>query len=104
MCKIDIINENIAINTIDAFQGEEAEIVVYCTTRSTKKTDYFSDLARLNVAFSRAKNDLLIIGSLKYFKSYGEEHILNRIANYIEVNGDIIFSGTKRSRERSFSN
>lgn len=88
--KVDIINENIAINTIDAFQGEEAEIVVYCTTRSTKKTDYFSDLARLNVAFSRAKNDLLIIGSLKYFKSYGEEHILNRIANYIEVNGDII--------------
>lgn len=87
---INIFKENIAVNTIDAFQGEEAEIVLYCTTRSKKRTNYFSDLARLNVAFSRSKNDLLIIGSLNYFRSYGNDHILKKIADYISVNGDII--------------
>lgn len=89
---VDVVKENIAVNTIDAFQGEEAEIVIYCTTRAKKRTEYFSDLARLNVAFSRAKNELLIIGSLKYFKSYGCDHILNKIAEYIIENGDVISS------------
>lgn len=87
---MNISDENIAVNTIDAFQGEEAEIVLYCTTRAIKQTKYFSDLARLNVAFSRAKNDMLIIGSIKYFKSYGKEHILNKIADYIKDYGEVI--------------
>lgn len=78
------------MNTIDAYQGDEAEIVIYCTTRSRKPTNYFSDLARLNVAFSRVMNDLLVIGSLDYFKKYGSDHILNKIANYIIENGNII--------------
>lgn len=78
------------VNTIDAFQGDEAEIVLYCTTRAIKRTRYFSDVARLNVALSRAKNDLLIIGSLKYLKSYGSSHILYNIADYIEKKGEVI--------------
>ncbi len=86
----NLSNDNIAVNTIDAYQGDEAEIVIYCTTRSRKPTNYFSDLARLNVAFSRVMNDLLVIGSLDYFKRYGSEHILNKIANYIIENGNII--------------
>lgn len=80
---------NISVNTIDAYQGDEAEIVIYCMTRAKKRTLYFSDEARLNVALSRVKNDLLIIGSLKYLKSYGKTHIVNKLASYIEQNGDI---------------
>lgn len=88
--QINISELNIAVNTIDAYQGDEAEIVIYCMTRSKRKTLYFSDEARLNVALSRVKNDLLIIGSMKYLKSYGENHIVNKIANYIERNGEIL--------------
>lgn len=84
--------KNIEINTIDAFQGDECEIVIYCTTRSVKTTQYFSYASRLNVAFSRAKNELIIIGSLKYFERYGKEHILYKIAEYIKKNGKIIDS------------
>lgn len=82
--------KNVEINTIDAFQGDECEIVIYCTTRSMKPTQYFSYASRLNVAFSRAKNELIIIGSLKYFKRYGKDHILYKIAEYIKENGQII--------------
>lgn len=87
---INIFENNIAVNTIDAFQGDEAEIVLYCTTRSKRPTKYFSDLARLNVAFSRAKNELIIIGSLDYFDKYGEDHILHKISDYIRKEGNII--------------
>ncbi len=81
--------QNVVINTIDAFQGDEAEIVIYCTTRAVRQTNFFSDIARLNVAFSRTKSDLLIIGSRDYFRGYGEESVLYQISNYIQENGRI---------------
>lgn len=80
----------IDINTIDAFQGDEEEIVIYCTTRSRQKTNYFSYDSRLNVALSRAKNELIIIGSKRYFYSYGEGSNLYNIAEAIERYGNII--------------
>lgn len=80
---------SIKIDTVDAFQGDEAEIVLLCTTRTRKKTSFFSDERRLNVALSRAKNQLLIFGSLNYFHSYGEGHVLGKIAAYAEENGII---------------
>ncbi|KGP89882.1 hypothetical protein N780_09565 [Pontibacillus chungwhensis BH030062] len=79
----------VAINTIDAFQGDEAELVLYCTTRAERKTKFFSDYARLNVALSRTKSDLLIIGSRDYFKTYGEDSMLYQISSYIEEYGDM---------------
>lgn len=71
------------VNTIDAFQGDEEEIVIYCTTRSQKTTLYFSDNARLNVAFSRAKNTLIFLGSSDYLKKYPEDHILYKVSDYL---------------------
>lgn len=79
----------LAVNTVDAFQGDEAEIVIYCMTRAHRKTAFFSKNARINVALSRTKNDLLIIGSLSYMKSYGEDSPLHRIASYTEAKGHV---------------
>lgn len=89
--KLDAISSphSIEIDTVDAFQGAEAEIVLFCTTRTSKKTSFFSDERRMNVALSRAKNQLLIFGSLNYFHSYGEGHVLGKIAAYAEENGII---------------
>ena len=72
-------DKNVWVNTIDAFQGDEEDIIIYCTTRSQKKTRYFSDNARLNVAFSRAKNTLIFLGSSNYLKKYPMNHILHKI-------------------------
>ena len=82
-------NANIRINTIDAFQGDEAEIVIYCTTRARRKTRYFSDYKRINVALSRAKNELIILGSYKYFNSYNKEQsVLPELAVFIDKRGN----------------
>ncbi len=83
-------DKSVWINTIDAFQGDEEEVVIYCTTRSQKKTLYFSDNARLNVAFSRAKNTLIFLGSSNYLKKYPDDHILHKVSNYLANNACII--------------
>lgn len=90
----DTSSLNIAYNTVDAFQGDEAEIVIFCTTRSQTPTSFFSDDARINVALSRCKNELLIIGSRKYFKKFGEDTKLSKICDYIEQNGTIFSEDT----------
>lgn len=88
---IDLSINNIDVNTVDAFQGDEAEIVIFCTTRAVKPTNYFSDYRRINVALSRAKNELIIIGSQRYFYKFKQkDSILPQIADYIRTNGQII--------------
>lgn len=84
------IDNKVYVNTIDAFQGDEADIVIYCMTRAKKMTKYFSDSARLNVAFSRTRNMLFIIGSIAYLKQYGTEHPLYYIADYLAEKGRIL--------------
>lgn len=82
--------KNIVVNTIDAFQGDEADVVIYCTTRAVIPTNYFSDAARLNVAFSRARNLLIIIGALKYFRRYKSGHLMQTVADYLESRGRVV--------------
>lgn len=83
-------DKSVWINTIDAFQGDEEDIVIYCTTRAKKETSYFSDPARLNVAFSRTKNTLIFLGSSDYLQKYPVEHILHKISNYLAHRACII--------------
>ncbi|MGE8005178.1 AAA domain-containing protein [Lysinibacillus sp. NPDC093216] len=55
---------NVEINTVDAFQGRETDIIFYSIVRSNDKgkIGFLSDARRLNVALSRAKELLIIVG------------------------------------------
>ncbi len=57
---------NIEIATIDAFQGRDCDIVLYSTVRSNKelRLGFLKDWRRLNVALSRAKQLLIIVGDI----------------------------------------
>lgn len=81
--------KNVVIDTIDSFQGDEADIVIFSTTRSRIRTNFFSTDERINVAFSRAKKNLVIVGSIKYFEKYGKDSKMYKIAEYIKENGEI---------------
>ncbi|NIG53879.1 AAA domain-containing protein [Chitinophaga sp. Cy-1792] len=54
----------ITINTIDSFQGQERDIVYISMTRSNteSKIGFLSDIRRMNVAMTRARKKLVIIG------------------------------------------
>lgn len=79
----------IHVCTVDDFQGNEEEIIIFCMT-NTKKNNYFSDERRLNVAFSRSKNTLLIIGSSKTMDEYNDSEKIKQAFDYINKNGLII--------------
>lgn len=56
---------DVDVKTVDGFQGKEKEIIVISTVRSNKwgNIGFLSDLRRLNVAITRAKKKLIIIGN-----------------------------------------
>jgi len=56
--------DNISINTIDSFQGQERDMVVISMTRSNPEGEigFLSDTRRMNVAMTRAKKKLVMIG------------------------------------------
>lgn len=83
--------DKVFVDTVDSFQGDEADIVIFSVTRAKKKTEFFSKDARLNVAFSRAKKEFIIVGSIDYFvKKYGKESKLSKIAEFVKENGSVI--------------
>ncbi len=55
--------------TIDKSQGIDCDIVIIsCTKQTADKGVLLKDLKRLNVAITRAKKKLIIIGTEKYLK------------------------------------
>lgn len=59
------------IFTIDSIQGEEYDIVVFSFVRSTPhgSLNFVDDLRRLNVSFSRAKCNLIMVGNLNTLRN-----------------------------------
>lgn len=77
-------NIDIQIDNIDAFQGSECDIVFYSVVRSNEenKLGFLKDQRRINVALSRGKNCLFIVGN--------KECVLNSEVKYKEGIGKVI--------------
>ncbi len=55
---------HIAVNTIDSFQGQERDVVYLSMTRSNTDGEigFLADIRRMNVAMTRARKKLVVIG------------------------------------------
>lgn len=69
---------NIIIDNVDAFQGSETDLVIYSLVRCNDKNKigFLYDSRRLNVALSRGKNGLIIVGNIK-FAEVAKSHMGN---------------------------
>ena len=62
--KETIENRKVEISTVDGFQGREKEIIILSMVRSNldKKVGFLANERRLNVAVTRARRFLCLIG------------------------------------------
>lgn len=60
----DVSSETVAVSSIDGFQGREADVVVFGTTRCNvhREIGFLGDVRRLNVVVTRARCALLVVG------------------------------------------
>ena len=77
-------HSRISVNTIDSFQGQERDVVYISMTRSNSEQSigFLSDIRRMNVAMTRARKKLVVVGDsgtlsvhpfYKDFISYAEK-------------------------------
>jgi len=61
---LEPLHRLISINTVDAFQGQERDVIAISFVRSNEKSEvgFLSDIRRTNVAMTRARKKLIIIG------------------------------------------
>jgi ATP-dependent RNA/DNA helicase IGHMBP2 len=61
---LQTFQQNIRVSTIDGFQGQERDIIYISLTRcnSERQVGFLADTRRMNVAMTRAKRKLVIIG------------------------------------------
>lgn len=64
---------SISVNTVDAFQGQERDIIILSLVRQNDKGSigFLSDLRRMNVAMTRARSRLVILSSASTMCCHG---------------------------------
>lgn len=79
---------DIYVNVVDAFQGREADILIFSVTRSdVRGLGFLKEMERINVALSRGKEYLIIVGDHKFCQeAEGRSNPLKRVIEYIQGN------------------
>jgi superfamily I DNA and/or RNA helicase len=82
----EVLPREMRISTIDSFQGQEKETVIVSLVRSNDDGDigFLKDYRRMNVAITRAKEQLFVIGDSA---TIGADAFYNAFLTYIEQHG-----------------
>ncbi len=82
----ELLPKHMRISTIDSFQGQEKEIIILSLVRSNDDNDigFLKDYRRMNVAITRAKEQLFVIGDSA---TIGADAFYNAFITYIEQCG-----------------
>ncbi len=89
LLKSMIPNENLEIKSVDGFQGREKEVIVISFVRANDRGElgFLTDLRRLNVAITRAKRKLIIVGNSKTLRAHP---VYDSLIDYIEHRGKVL--------------
>ena len=70
---------SVEVSTVDAFQGRESSIVFFSFVRNTGSARFYADGRRMNVAISRARDALFLVGDVDYIRSKREHPVLSAL-------------------------
>ncbi|MBK1785502.1 DEAD/DEAH box helicase [Prauserella cavernicola] len=82
------------VGTVDAFQGGERDIILYGFTRSNAagNVGFLQDLRRANVALTRAKRQLVLVGdivTLLNARDEGFQQFACALRDHVRAHGDV---------------
>ncbi len=81
----------LTVNTVDGFQGQERDVIVLSMVRSNDNGDigFLRDLRRMNVAMTRARHKLIIVGNSKTLCRHSfYRQLIEYISSQMQNNGD----------------
>lgn len=80
------------IATVDSFQGGESDVVIICYVRSNKNSGigFIDNPNRINVAHTRCRREMHIIGDIECLKRQEKSKIFERLEKAFRRDGEII--------------
>ena len=88
---------SLEISTVDSYQGREKDIIIYSVT-GTRDLEFIEDVNRLNVAFTRAKKKLIVIGNVYAIQQSSPDGLLSKYITYVK-NNDGYYSERRTTEE-----
>ena len=94
-------NRSCEVSTVDSFQGRESDVIVISLVRSNsqKSVGFLSDYRRLNVAVTRAKRQVYIIGNSE---TIVHDPVLRTLFEYASQFGTVVSGETFKSDQPEF--
>lgn len=84
---LSLENVDVTCNTVDAFQGREADVAIYSVTRCNEAglIGFLRERRRLNVALSRGKIGLVIVGDHVFCRSVKGQNPFEDVLQHISI-------------------
>jgi superfamily I DNA and/or RNA helicase len=81
---------DVSCNSVDAFQGRQADICIYSVVRSNseKNLGFLREPPRLNVALSRGKSALVIVGDNYFCRNIRGKNPFREVIKFIDEHED----------------
>lgn len=85
--------KNVEVNTVDGYQGDQKDYIIFSTVRSNDEGDigFLKDDRRVNVALTRAKYGLFILGNRETLNRSNDK-TWKDIINYYQRKGRVVNS------------
>jgi superfamily I DNA and/or RNA helicase len=87
--RVASIGAPVEVHTVDSFQGSEADIVIVSFVRSNARgsVGFLADFQRLNVALTRARHHLILVGNASFLQSVqSSPELVALVSNAVQRN------------------
>lgn len=84
--RFSVPNVELVCGTVDRFQGREADVVLL-SMRNTRRVGFLDSVNRLNVAVTRARQQLMVVGNYDYFEKCKTSELRELAARSRRIDG-----------------